>query len=66
MTTNPLILDMLGDGLRDAVVQAQTRLGDDTVMARCENGVWLVERGGAELVTGLTYADAITHVAGLS
>lgn len=65
MTTNPLILDMLGEQLKTAVTDAQARVADDTVMARCEEGLWLVERAGATLVDGLTYDQAVAHVEGL-
>lgn len=66
MTTNAMVLDMLGEELSSAVVAAQGRLSDDTIIARCNEGLWLVERGGVTVHGDLTYAEAITHVAGLS
>lgn len=66
MTTNPLILDMLGDTLKEAVTTAQTRLGDDTIMARCDEGLWLVERAGAVLEHGLTYDAAVAALGALT
>lgn len=66
MTTNPMILDMLGDELKSAVMDAQTRLADDTIIARCEAGLWLVERAAVSVATGLTYDAAVAAVVALS
>jgi len=66
MTTNPIVLDMLGDELRDAVVAAQARLHDDTIIARCEAGLWLVERAGATVEAGLSYEACVAGVAALA
>lgn len=66
MTTDPLVLDMLGDDIKDAVLAAQTRLSDTTIMARCSAGLWLVERAGVDVATGLTHDAALAELAGLS
>ena len=66
MTTDPFVLDMLGDDMKDAVLTAQTRCTDTSIMARCSAGLWLVERGGVTIVDDLSHDDALTHLAGLS
>lgn len=68
MTTSPIILDMLGDELRNAVTAAQTRLSDPTIMARIEIGLCLVERGSpaVTLVDKLPYEDAVTYLGALT
>ncbi|HEX5264949.1 MAG TPA: hypothetical protein VFW13_15570 [Phenylobacterium sp.] len=66
MTTNPFLAEMIGDDLANAVTDAQTRLSDATITARCTAGLWSVERGGAAVVSNLTYAAAITAVAALA
>lgn len=66
MSTDPHVLDMLGDPLRDAVTAARARLTDDTVMASCNAGLWLVERGGAPIETGLTYEACVAAVEALT
>jgi hypothetical protein len=58
--------DMLGDALADAVDAARLRLSDDTVMARCEAGLWFVERAGSPVAEGLTYEGAVTATEALA
>lgn len=66
MSTDPHVLDMLGDTLRDTVTAARTRLADDTVMAGCTEGLWLVERAGEPIETGLTYDACVAAVEALT
>lgn len=65
MTLNTSLRSMIGDDLADAVDAARERLTDDTIMARCEAGQWIVEVGGDAVASGLTYADAVDAVASL-
>lgn len=66
MTTNPIILDMLGDELKDAVLAAQARLSDDTIIARCEAGLWLTERADVTVDEGLSYEACVTAIGALT
>ena len=66
MTTNPLILDMLGDDLKTAITAAQTRTSDATITARIEAGQCIVSRGGVDIAHGLSIAAAVTEIEGLS
>lgn len=59
MQLNTMIRQMVGDDLADAVDAARERLGDDTIMPRCDAGLWLIEVDGSPVASGLTYADAI-------
>jgi hypothetical protein len=61
-----VLTEMLGETLADAVTAAQARLGDATVTARCEAGLWLVERAGAAVETGLTYEACVAAVEALA
>lgn len=63
MQLDPAIRDMVGDALADAIDAARDRTGNDTVMARCEAGLWLVEVDGDAVASGLTYDDAIDAAA---
>jgi hypothetical protein len=49
---------MLGDALANAVDAARARLEDDTVEARCEAGLWSIERAGEAVASGLSYEAA--------
>lgn len=66
MVLNAALIDMLGEELASAITDAQTRVADDTVMAGCTEGLWHVDRGGVEIASGLTHAEAVTHLQGLS
>lgn len=66
MSTNPVILDMLGDELKDAVIAAQARLSDETIIARCAAGLWLTEREGETIDEGLSYEACVTAVEALT
>lgn len=59
MALNPSYREMLGDQLFDAVEAAADRLGNDTVIARCNAGLWLVEVDGEAVAEGLTYEGAV-------
>lgn len=65
MKLDPGLRDMIGDQLADAVDAARERLADDTVMARCNEGLWLVEVGGENVAEGLTYQQAVDVAAAL-
>lgn len=65
MQLNPILREMIGDDLADAVDAARDRLADDTIMARCAEGLWFVEVAGEPVVSGLTYALAVEAVANL-
>ncbi len=62
MSTNPILLDMLGDILASAVVAAQAKCSDDTVMARIEASQVIISRGGADLQGGLDEAGAVSYL----
>lgn len=59
MALNPSYRAMLGDQLFDALEAAAIRLGNDTVIARCDVGLWQVEVDGAPVAEGLTYEAAV-------
>lgn len=60
------ILDMLGDKLKSAVIEARSRTGDATIMARVSAGAVLVERGAPLKHTApMTDDDAVTHLSAL-
>lgn len=59
MALNPIIREMVGDVLANAIDAAQTRLENDTVIARCDAGLWLIEVDGAAVASGLGYDDAV-------
>lgn len=61
-----VLVDMLGESLATAVVAAQDRLSDDTIMSRCINGLWLIERAGDNVVADLSYEDAIAQLEALA
>jgi hypothetical protein len=42
------------------------RLSDDTIIARCHEGLWLVERDGATVTDGLTYDAAVAAATALA
>jgi hypothetical protein len=64
---HPFILtEMLGAELADAVLAAQARLSDETVLARGEAGLWLVERAEVVLASGLSHDDAVAVVVALA
>ncbi|MCW5760877.1 MAG: hypothetical protein KIS90_13995 [Phenylobacterium sp.] len=65
MQITPIIREMLGEPLANAVEAAQVRLTNDTVIARCAMGVWSVEVDGDEVAGGLSYADAVDAVEAL-
>lgn len=65
MALDPTIRDMIGDQLADAVDAARDRLIDDSVMARCSEGLWLVEVGGLAIAEGLSIEAAVAAVAAL-
>lgn len=65
MNVLPPIREMLGDQLADAVDAARDRLSNDTVIARCNAGLWLVEVDGAPVAEGLSYDDAVAATAAL-
>lgn len=60
--------EMVGDELADAVFAARTRLSDPTVIARCFEQLWSVERGedpAAIVSEGLSMAEAISTLEAL-
>jgi hypothetical protein len=65
MALNPIIREMVGDALANAIDAAQARLDNETVICRCEVGLWMVEVDGAAVATGLGYDDAIAAVEAL-
>ena len=66
MPISPLILDMLSESLKDAVVDAQTRLADDTIMARVNIGLVDIEVSGVIVTPGLSEEDAIDELNGMT
>jgi len=66
MPISPLILDMLSENLKDAVVDAQTRLADDTIMARVNIGLVDIEVSGVIVAPGLSEEDAIDELNGMT
>lgn len=65
MSTNPILLDMLGETLAGAVMTAQARCKDDTIMARIEATKIIVSRDGTDLQGGLTETDAVAFLGGI-
>ena len=59
MQLNMMTREMVGDALADAVDAARERLGDDTIIPRCDAGLWLIEVDGSPVASGLTYEDAV-------
>jgi len=59
MAIHYLVLEMLSAELREAVVAAQARLADDTIMARINMEFVEIEVGGTIVETSLTEAQAI-------
>lgn len=66
MDANAILKDMVGDELGDAAIDARTRLSDATITVRCEAALWLVERAGVTVIDGLSHAEALSHLQGLS
>jgi hypothetical protein len=60
-------LDMLGEDLKAAVLDARTRTADGTIMARIAVGLVSVERGtpAAVLEDGLSLADGVAYLGAL-
>lgn len=65
MQLDPSYRDMLGAELADAVDAARDRTANDTVIARCDAGLWLIEVDGVSVASGLTYAGAVEAAAAL-
>jgi hypothetical protein len=63
---NPIIRDMLGDQLADAVDAARELCEDDTINASCNAGVWRVERGGEAVECDGTYEGAAAALGALA
>lgn len=59
MALDPILREMIGDVLADAVEAARERLDDESVMARCAEGLWSVEVGGDVVASGLSHDDAV-------
>ncbi len=66
MSTNPILLEMLGDTLARAVIAAQIACSDETIMARIEVCQVIVSRGGVDLQGGLSEASAVTYMEALT
>lgn len=53
---------MLGETLGNAVVAAQTKCADDTIMARIEASQVIITRGDVDLQGGLTETAAVAYL----
>lgn len=65
MSLNVAILDMYGEPMRSAVVEARARLGNDDVLCRCYEEFWSVEVDGEVVADGLTAEAAVAAVQAL-
>lgn len=59
MALDPALREMIGDQLANAVDAARDRLANETIMARCAEGLWSVEVDGDVVADSLSQADAI-------
>jgi hypothetical protein len=66
MDTYDPLREMVGDALFDAVTTARTRLSDTSIEVRCTQGLWLIERSGAEVQGGLSEDECLAALAALS
>jgi hypothetical protein len=68
MSQDPHVLDMLGDDLKAAVLEARTRLADDSIMAEIFAGLVLIYRGDpvAVIAQGLGHDEACAQLAALA
>lgn len=65
MILNAPLREMIGDTLADAVDAARLALADDTIMARCAEGQWQIDVGGAAVASDLTHDQAVAHLEGM-
>lgn len=66
MSTNPFLLEMLGDTLAGAVTNAQARCSDTTIMARIEERLVIISRDDADLQGGFDEAGAVAYLGALT